>query len=225
MTRARITVDGNEATASVAHRTNEVIAIYPITPSSNMGEFADEFDRLSDLDLSTEEGQAERTQIVAEVIAALNGVGVPSRGLERHASQIGADEAVGSSAVFSKLVDKAYEVVDAGFGREDLEKEEELLTTGGEIDLGQHVAQGAGVGELEMGRVVDLNQAVRQTFGLWSSTPWPLSLQSAEQCRPCGAAGSRRDKNPARRHIPDWMYGRHPSSNMHRQGSPTPPEG
>ncbi|MCL1908261.1 MAG: pyruvate:ferredoxin (flavodoxin) oxidoreductase [Holophagaceae bacterium] len=37
------TLDGNEATASVAHRTNEVIAIYPITPSSNMGEFSDEW--------------------------------------------------------------------------------------------------------------------------------------------------------------------------------------
>ncbi len=41
-----ITVDGNEATASVAHRTNEVIAIYPITPSSNMGEAADEWSAL-----------------------------------------------------------------------------------------------------------------------------------------------------------------------------------
>ncbi|MDX9861945.1 MAG: pyruvate:ferredoxin (flavodoxin) oxidoreductase, partial [Rhodospirillales bacterium] len=39
--RRMITVDGNEATASVAHRTNEVIAIYPITPSSDMGEHAD----------------------------------------------------------------------------------------------------------------------------------------------------------------------------------------
>ena len=43
MTRPRITIDGNEAAASVAHRTNEVIAIYPITPSSNMGEWADEW--------------------------------------------------------------------------------------------------------------------------------------------------------------------------------------
>jgi len=34
-------MDGNEATALVAHKTNEVIAIYPITPSSNMGEHAD----------------------------------------------------------------------------------------------------------------------------------------------------------------------------------------
>jgi pyruvate-ferredoxin/flavodoxin oxidoreductase len=37
------TLDGNEATASVAHRLSEVIAIYPITPSSNMGEWADEW--------------------------------------------------------------------------------------------------------------------------------------------------------------------------------------
>jgi len=43
MTRSHITIDGNEAVASVAHRTNEVIAIYPITPSSNMGEWADEW--------------------------------------------------------------------------------------------------------------------------------------------------------------------------------------
>ncbi|RPH54743.1 pyruvate:ferredoxin (flavodoxin) oxidoreductase, partial [bacterium] len=41
MSRRKITVDGNEAAASVAYRTNEVIAIYPITPSSNMGELAD----------------------------------------------------------------------------------------------------------------------------------------------------------------------------------------
>jgi pyruvate-ferredoxin/flavodoxin oxidoreductase len=41
--RPLVTIDGNEATASVAHRLNEVIAIYPITPSSTMGEFADEW--------------------------------------------------------------------------------------------------------------------------------------------------------------------------------------
>ncbi len=38
-----VTIDGNEAAASVAHRINEVIAIYPITPSSTMGEWADEW--------------------------------------------------------------------------------------------------------------------------------------------------------------------------------------
>ncbi len=42
-TKTTITVDGNEAAASVAHRLSEVIAIYPITPSSNMGELADEW--------------------------------------------------------------------------------------------------------------------------------------------------------------------------------------
>ena len=41
--RHKITVDGNEATASVAHRLSEVIAIYPITPSSPMGELSDEW--------------------------------------------------------------------------------------------------------------------------------------------------------------------------------------
>ena len=40
-TRKQVTVDGNEAAAYVAYKTNEVIAIYPITPSSAMGESAD----------------------------------------------------------------------------------------------------------------------------------------------------------------------------------------
>ena len=35
------TIDGNEAVALVAHKINEVIAIYPITPSSPMGELSD----------------------------------------------------------------------------------------------------------------------------------------------------------------------------------------
>src|SRR5690242_10092171 len=39
--RRMVTMDGNEAVASVAYRINEVIAIYPITPSSNMGEWSD----------------------------------------------------------------------------------------------------------------------------------------------------------------------------------------
>ena len=43
MKRPVVTIDGNEAAASVAHRVSEVIAIYPITPSSAMGEFADEW--------------------------------------------------------------------------------------------------------------------------------------------------------------------------------------
>ncbi|WP_303901303.1 pyruvate:ferredoxin (flavodoxin) oxidoreductase [Thiohalomonas denitrificans] len=41
MTRRMITLDGNEAAAHVAYLTNEVVAIYPITPASPMGEHAD----------------------------------------------------------------------------------------------------------------------------------------------------------------------------------------
>ncbi|MDR3580325.1 MAG: pyruvate:ferredoxin (flavodoxin) oxidoreductase [Oryzomonas sp.] len=41
MSRKMVTIDGNTAAAHVAHATNEVIAIYPITPSSVMGEISD----------------------------------------------------------------------------------------------------------------------------------------------------------------------------------------
>ncbi len=46
MKHQMVTLDGNEATAYVAHKLSEVIAIYPITPSSSMGEFADEWSAL-----------------------------------------------------------------------------------------------------------------------------------------------------------------------------------
>jgi pyruvate-ferredoxin/flavodoxin oxidoreductase len=42
-TRPMVTIDGNQAAAHVAHKVSEVIAIYPITPSSTMGEWADEW--------------------------------------------------------------------------------------------------------------------------------------------------------------------------------------
>ena len=41
--RPKVTIDGNEAAAYVAHKINEVIAIYPITPSSPMGEWSDQW--------------------------------------------------------------------------------------------------------------------------------------------------------------------------------------
>jgi pyruvate-ferredoxin/flavodoxin oxidoreductase len=41
MSKKMVTIDGNTAAAHVAHATNEVIAIYPITPSSVMGEISD----------------------------------------------------------------------------------------------------------------------------------------------------------------------------------------
>jgi len=41
MEQKMVPMDGNAAVAHVAHATNEIIAIYPITPSSSMGEIAD----------------------------------------------------------------------------------------------------------------------------------------------------------------------------------------
>jgi pyruvate-ferredoxin/flavodoxin oxidoreductase len=43
MKKQTANIDGNEATAYVAHKVSEVIAIYPITPSSTMGEYADQW--------------------------------------------------------------------------------------------------------------------------------------------------------------------------------------
>lgn len=43
MAGKKVTIDANEAVSYVAYRLNEVIAIYPITPSSPMGEHADEW--------------------------------------------------------------------------------------------------------------------------------------------------------------------------------------
>ena len=41
MERTWVTIEGNEAAAAIAHALSEVIAIYPITPSTPMGELAD----------------------------------------------------------------------------------------------------------------------------------------------------------------------------------------
>ena len=43
MTVKTKTIEGNEAAAHVAYAMSDVAAIYPITPSSNMGEYADEW--------------------------------------------------------------------------------------------------------------------------------------------------------------------------------------
>ena len=45
MERRKVTIDGNEAAAYVAYNLNEVCAIYPITPSSTMGELCDQWGR------------------------------------------------------------------------------------------------------------------------------------------------------------------------------------
>ena len=71
--RRMITVDGNEAVASVAHRTNEVIAIYPITPSSPMGEFADEWSAQGRKNIWGTVPQVTEMQSEAGAIGAVHG--------------------------------------------------------------------------------------------------------------------------------------------------------
>jgi len=71
--RRMVTLDGNEATASVAHRTNEVIAIYPITPSSNMGEWADEWSAQGRKNIWGVVPQVTEMQSEAGAVAAVHG--------------------------------------------------------------------------------------------------------------------------------------------------------
>lgn len=59
MTKDTITLDGNEAAARVAYKISDVIAIYPITPSSAMGEWADQY---------ASEGQTNLWGVVPQVV-------------------------------------------------------------------------------------------------------------------------------------------------------------
>ena len=68
-----ITLDGNEAAASVAHRTNEVIIIYPITPSSPMGEFCDEWSAHGRCNLWGNVPEITEMQSEAGAIGAVHG--------------------------------------------------------------------------------------------------------------------------------------------------------
>ena len=73
MSRRWIAVDGNEAAASVAHRTNEVIVIYPITPSSPMGELADEWAAKGEGNIWGTVPQVTEMQSEAGAIGAVHG--------------------------------------------------------------------------------------------------------------------------------------------------------
>ncbi len=68
-----ITVDGNEAAASIGHRVSEVIAIYPITPSSPMGEFADEWSAKGQKNIWGTVPQVTEMQSEAGAAAAVHG--------------------------------------------------------------------------------------------------------------------------------------------------------
>ena len=73
MARRMITLDANEAVASVAHRTNEVIVIYPITPSSPMGEWCDEWSANGRQNLWGQVPDVTEMQSEAGAIAAIHG--------------------------------------------------------------------------------------------------------------------------------------------------------
>src|SRR5207248_5454343 len=51
MQRTWVTIEGNEAVANIAHALSEVIAIYPITPSTSMGEMADAWSAMGRVNL------------------------------------------------------------------------------------------------------------------------------------------------------------------------------
>ena len=73
MAGRRIVVDGNEAVALVAHVTNEVIAIYPITPASPMGEFADAWSAAKRRNLWGQVPEVVQLQSEAGAAGALHG--------------------------------------------------------------------------------------------------------------------------------------------------------
>ncbi len=70
----KMTVDGNEAAASVAYRINEVAAIYPITPSSTMGELADEWSARGDVNIWGRPLTVVEMQSEAGAAGAVHGV-------------------------------------------------------------------------------------------------------------------------------------------------------
>jgi len=68
-----VTLDASEAVASVAYRLNELIAIYPITPSSNMAEFCDEWAAIRKPNLWGEVPRVVQLQSEGGVAGAVHG--------------------------------------------------------------------------------------------------------------------------------------------------------
>jgi len=68
-----LTIDGNQAAATIAHKLNEVIAIYPITPASPMGEWADEWSSRGQTNLWGTVPQVIEMQSEAGAAGAIHG--------------------------------------------------------------------------------------------------------------------------------------------------------
>ena len=69
----RLTVDGNTAAARIAHRTSEVIAIYPITPSSTMAELAETWSAAGERNIWGSLPSVTQMQSEAGVAGAVHG--------------------------------------------------------------------------------------------------------------------------------------------------------
>jgi len=70
----KIMIDGNTAASTVAHHTNEICAIYPITPSSDMGQNADELSARGITNIFGTLPQVVEMQSEAGAVAAVHGV-------------------------------------------------------------------------------------------------------------------------------------------------------
>ncbi|MEJ2390430.1 MAG: pyruvate:ferredoxin (flavodoxin) oxidoreductase [Gammaproteobacteria bacterium] len=68
-----LTIDGNQAAATIAHLSNEVVAIYPITPASPMGEWADEWSSRGQTNLWGTVPQVIEMQSEAGAAGAIHG--------------------------------------------------------------------------------------------------------------------------------------------------------
>ena len=73
MSAKQVTLDGNEAAARIAHLCNEVIAIYPITPASPMGEWADDWSSVGIKNLWDTVPQVIEMQSEAGAAGAIHG--------------------------------------------------------------------------------------------------------------------------------------------------------
>jgi len=74
MSRPKVPHDGNSACAHVAHAVNEVIAIYPITPSSPMGEISDEKSAANQKNIWGTVPQVSELQSEAGAVGAVHGM-------------------------------------------------------------------------------------------------------------------------------------------------------
>src|ERR1039457_28143 len=72
-TRKKVTIDGNEAAAYIAFALSEVVAIYPITPSSPMGEWIDEWASVGNKNIWDSVPSVQEMQSEAGVAGAIHG--------------------------------------------------------------------------------------------------------------------------------------------------------